>query len=67
MAETQKPADSRTKRPYAQPRLEPSEVFGPEAMTGSCCRGSGITCTNTTRNTARTTIDPSKARNATVS
>jgi hypothetical protein len=36
-------------------------------MTGSCCRGSGITCTNTTRSTARTTIDPNKQRNVTVS
>lgn len=57
----------RKKRPYERPRLEPSAVFGAEAMVGSCCRGSGITCTNTTRNTARTTIDPSKARNVTVS
>ncbi|MFB3816107.1 MAG: hypothetical protein ACE147_00465 [Candidatus Methylomirabilales bacterium] len=57
----------RTKRPYEQPRLEPSAVFGAEAMWGSCCRGSGVTCTNTTRNTRRTTIDPNKARNVTVS
>lgn len=50
----------RSKRPYERPLLEPSAIFGAEAMAGTCCRGG--TCTNAQRNTRRTTIDVNKAR-----
>jgi hypothetical protein len=53
------------KRTYERPRLEPSEVFGAEAASGSCCRGAA--CSNAIRNTQRTTIDPNKQKSSTAS
>jgi len=50
--------DKPAKRPYETPELTPSSLFGAEAMTGSCCRGAA--CSTGTRNTQRTTMDPSK-------
>jgi hypothetical protein len=54
-----------SKRPYERPRLEPSEIFGAEAMAGTCCRGG--TCSNAVRNTQRTTIDVNKQKTSTAS
>lgn len=50
--------DKPAKRPYETPVLAPSSVFGAEAQLNSCCRGA--TCSTGTRNTQRTTFDPSK-------
>jgi hypothetical protein len=67
MSKEAKEAHGQTKRPYEKPRVESSEIFGAEAMTGSCCRSTVGSCTNTTRNNRRTAIDPSKIRVSTVS
>jgi hypothetical protein len=67
MSKEAKEARSQTKRPYERPRLEPSEIFGAEAMTGSCCRRTVGTCSIAARNNAQTRIDPNKARTSTIS
>jgi hypothetical protein len=58
--------DDRPKRPYERPTLEGASVFGAEAMSGSCCRTTNSTCSNSARNAQRTTVDPSKSRTMTV-
>ena len=65
MSDEAKRPPIRSKRPYERPLLEPSAIFGAEAMTGTCCRGGA--CTNANRNTARTTIDVNKARRSVTS
>ena len=65
MSDQDKRPPIRSKRPYERPLLEPSAIFGAEAMTGTCCRGG--TCTNAQRNTRRTTVDVNKGRNTTTS
>lgn len=65
MSEQSKGPHDPSKRPYERPRLEPSEVFGAEAASGSCCRGGA--CSNAIRNTQRTTIDANKQKNSTAS
>jgi len=67
MSKPAKGPHDQSKRPYERPRLEPSEIFGAEAMTGTCCRSTVGSCSNTTRNNARTAIDPNKIRVSTVS
>ena len=67
MSDEAKGPHGQTKRPYERPRLEPSEIFGVEAMTGSCCRRTNAACSTTMRTTQRTSIDPNKARTSTVS
>lgn len=52
--------ERQSKRPYEQPRLEASEVFGAEAGANSCCRNTGAACPNAVRDTSRTTIDAAK-------
>lgn len=64
MTEQAKALRDQVKRPYERPRLEPSEVFGAEAATGSCCRSG---CSNPMRNAQRTTIDPNKQKTSTTS
>ena len=59
-------SEKRARRPYERPRLEPSSIFGAEAMTGSCCRTMGV-CTQTTRDTQRVTTDVNKGTNSTSS
>lgn len=67
MSKEAKGARGQSKRPYERPRLEPSDIFGAEAMTGSCCRTTNQTCSIATRNTRQTTIDANKARTSTAS
>ncbi len=67
MSKEAKEARGQSKRPYERPRLEPSEIFGAEAMSGSCCRRTTGTCSTTARNTKRTTTDANKAQTSTTS
>ena len=53
------------KRPYTTPVLKGYDLFGAEAAAGSCCRSTTGTCSTTTRNTLRMTIDGSKAQTST--
>jgi hypothetical protein len=50
------------RRPYVTPVLTGYDLFGAEALSGSCCRATTGTCSSTTRNTLRTRIDGSKAQ-----
>ena len=54
--------ESRTtgKRPYVTPVLAGQDLFGAEASATACCRATTGTCSTTTRNTLRMTIDGSK-------
>ncbi|HSB67776.1 MAG TPA: hypothetical protein VLT62_00385 [Candidatus Methylomirabilis sp.] len=67
MSKRTKEPGGQSKRPYERPRLEPSQIFGAEAMVGSCCRRTTGTCSLAARNAGRTTIDPSKVRLSTTS
>jgi len=67
MSEQAKRPAGEAKLPYERPRLEPSELFGVEAGTGSCCRSSPGSCSNATRNAERSSIDPNKIRVSTTS
>jgi hypothetical protein len=60
MSDEAKRPPIRSKRPYERPLLEPSAIFGAEALTGTCCRGG--TCSNAVRNTQRTTTDVNKQK-----
>jgi len=60
MSDRDKRPPIRSKRPYERPLLEPSAIFGAEAMTGTCCRGGA--CTRAVRNTQRTSTDVNKGR-----
>ena len=53
-------ARASTKRPYITPVLSGHDLFGAEAATGACCRATTGTCSTTTRNTLRMTIDGAK-------
>ncbi|MBI2206207.1 MAG: hypothetical protein HYU41_20430 [Candidatus Rokubacteria bacterium] len=41
-----------TKRPYERPTLEAKDVFGAEAVTGTCCKFTNATCSTTARSMA---------------
>jgi hypothetical protein len=60
MSDEAKRLPIRSKRTYERPLLEPSAIFGAEAMTGTCCRGTK--CSNAVRNTQRTTTDVNKQK-----
>lgn len=60
MSDEAKRPPIRSKRTYERPLLEPSAIFGAEALAGTCCRGA--TCTNPVRNTQRTTTDSNKGK-----
>jgi hypothetical protein len=48
------------KRPYVTPVLAGQDLFGAEASATACCRTTAGTCSTTTRNSLRMTIDGSK-------
>ena len=50
------------KRPYMTPTLSGYDLFGAEAASGACCRSTTGTCSTSTRNTLRMTIDGAKAQ-----
>jgi hypothetical protein len=50
------------KRPYVTPVLAGQDLFGAEASATACCRATNGTCSNSTRNALRMTIDGSKRR-----
>ena len=59
MSDEAKRLPIRSKRPYERPLLEPSAIFGAEAMAGTCCRSG---CSNAQRDTQRTTVDVNKQK-----
>jgi hypothetical protein len=53
------------KRPYVTPVLAGQDLFGAEAAVSSCCRATTGTCSTSTRNSLRMTIDGSKNQTST--
>ena len=53
------------KRPYVTPELAGHDLFGAEASASACCRATAGTCSTTTRNSLRMTIDGAKNQTST--
>jgi hypothetical protein len=54
-----------TKRTSVTPVLAGQDLFGAEASATACCRTTTGTCSTTTRNALRMTIDGSKRQTST--